>query len=232
MPGRNLPGGLTAAMSPCPYFTASSERELVIFRPPWWILLGAFLMVDVAGAGVVHGIVRIAPSAARDEPRASVREVVVYLDSIPPKLERKLAKHAADGLVFQSRNGFRPNVLAIAAGTDVRFQNRDRVYHNVFSVTPVCHFDVGPIPPRASRLVRFRNPGVVQIFCELDSEESGFLFVTPNHAFTQPDRAGRFRLPKLKSGRYLLRLWHPSLGAASREIEMPRRGDLTLDLSL
>ena len=36
-----------------------------------------------------------------------------------------------------------PRVLPVCAGTRVRFQNMDRVYHNAFSISPAMKFDIG-----------------------------------------------------------------------------------------
>ena len=207
-----------------------------------WILAAGLAPGSVA-AGEIHGTLRLPGQVTRSrlassdsswftgQLRPTITEAVIYLDAIPGKLETKLARNAAPALMAPCCGTFIPRTLALAAGT-VTFENQDRVYHNAFSRSPARTFDIGKYAPGERRLVTFDKPGVVQVFCEIDPNEAGFILVTPNHAFTQPDAAGTFHLPKLPPGRYRLHVWHPLFGSESREIEMPRRGDLSVALRL
>lgn len=180
-----------------------------------WMLLA--LVPARAGAGVIRGSV---------EPPTLAAGTIVYLDSIPEKVEKKLAKHAdSSRWVHQIPKGFVPGVVGLARGTTVHFLNRDRRYHNVFSVTPANRFDLGPYGPGKSVSETFDRDGPVRIFCELHSDESGLLFVTPNHAFAAITRRGTFVLPKLPPGTYTLKSWHPRWGEQTRQVEIPRSGD-------
>jgi plastocyanin len=189
----------------------------------------------VAGNAVIRGTVRL-PGGIRPvaigpaAPVKGMRDVVVFLDSIPAKVEKKLARERRDSTILQIDRRFIPRVLPVPAGTTVRFENMDRVYHNVFSVSPVHRFDVGKYAPGESRRVTFRRPGVVRVFCDIDPDETGWVVVTPNHAYLRPDPAGGFQFPKLPRGKYKLTVWHPRHGQRTRSVEIPRRGDLVLDL--
>jgi plastocyanin len=197
-----------------------------------------------AAAGVIRGTVRLADPRVQASPAGSrpagtpssrrdpVQDAVIYLDNIPEKLEKKLARKAALAHVGQAYGRFVPSPLPIAAGTTVEFENQDRVYHNVFSVSPARRFDIGKYAPRASHRVRFDRPGLIKLFCDIDPGETGYIFVTPNHAYTRPDSSGAFALPKLPPGTYRLRVWHPGHKHLARDIVMPRRGDVSLDLRL
>ena len=120
----------------------------------------------------------------------------------------------------------------VGPGTTVRFENRGRTWHNVFSISPTKPFDVGKYAPRQSREVVFDRPGVVPLLCELDPDESGFVFVAPNHAFARPDRAGAFVLAGIPGGEYRLVVWHPGFGRLERDVTVPRRGGVTVALRL
>jgi plastocyanin len=118
---------------------------------------------------------------------------------------------------------FQPHVLAIAAGTRVRFENHDGVYHNVFRVSPVKRFDSGRCRPGRARTITFERPGVVRVFCEIDPAMTGYVFVTPNPMFTQPDSTGAFELRGLPRGTYVVRVWHPTLGRVKRRVTLQGR---------
>lgn len=183
----------------------------------------ALLVPAGAGAGTILGTVQGSAGYGR-----GVADVVVWLDGIPDKLERKLAKHApTEATVVQGRHGFSPPVLVVAPGTTVRFVNRDRRFHNVFSVAP--KFDLGRYGPGHSVTITLEHPGALQLFCELHPAESGWVRVTPGHAFVQTDRNGAFRFPKLPKGSYALRFWHPRFGTGTRLVEL-QHGDAVVSL--
>lgn len=200
--------------------------------------------VSTTAAGALHGTLRFrADARARPgSPKAlrGVTEAIVYVEKVPPEVERRLAggrrfpfvgrKPEPEVLNVVQRRRFEPRVAAAAAGTRVAFVNLDRVYHNVFSVSKSRRFDLGKNAPGARDTVAFERPGVVNLHCDIHPEEHGYLVVTPNRAWTRPDSLGRWRLPKLPAGRYVLRMFHPVRGELSRAVEMPRRGDLAVAL--
>ena len=209
------------------------------------IALFAFLLGGgTAFAGTLHGTLRLrpAPRASLEGPAAlrGVADAVVYVEKIPAALEQRLSgdrrflflrlKRAPEVTSVVQRRRFDPRVSTAVAGTRVAFVNLDRVYHNVFSVSSSRRFDLGKNPPGSRDTVRFGRAGVVNLHCDIHPDEHGYLVVTPNHAYARPDSLGRWRLPRLPPGRYTLRMFHPARGELSREVVMPRRGDLAVDL--
>jgi hypothetical protein len=214
------------------------------------LLVLTSLLATPAAAGKIHGTLSMSPgalAAARRGGAATAHAVqrgaadaVIYLERIHERDEKKLAR---SGFLFfrggsrrpprlvQVNKSFQPHVLSVAAGTSVVFQNMDRVYHNAFSVSPAKRFDLGKYPPGRSDTVRFDRPGVVNLHCDIHAGMLGFVVVTPNHAFTRPDSTGRYQLPKLSPGTYTVRVFHPRRGELRRKVELPHRGDVTLDLN-
>jgi len=209
------------------------------------------LAVAPAAAGVIRGVVVTSPQrpragtsadpAAKAKPvlQRGARDAVVYLQWVPEKVEKKLTPRSRSNRskkaprpprIVQTKLKFVPRVLGAAAGTLVEFENRDRVYHNTFSVSSAKRFDLGKYPPGALDTVVFDRVGVANLHCDIHPDESGFVVVVPNHAFTHPDSLGRFVLPKLPRGQYSVRVWHPRLGEITRAVEMPKRGDVALEL--
>lgn len=209
-------------------------------------MMAIVFLARSASAGVIRGHVAlsrawsVAAAAAKKQP--GVGETVVWLESVPDKVEQKLA--GAHGFLFfrkpappprplrmvQSDERFRPRVLAAVAGQSVAFVNTDRVYHNAFSVSPARRFDVGKHAPGSADTVAFSRPGVVNVHCDIHPQETAFIVVVPNHAVVRPDSTGHFELPKLPEGRYTLHAWSPERGELKRVVNVPRKGDATLDL--
>jgi hypothetical protein len=198
-----------------------------------------------ATAGIIHGTVWLGPKPATDaapDPKRQrgVHEAVVYVERIPEGAERDLTTRRVLFLrrplrdrvpTVVQRQQFEPRVLATPAGSRVAFLNLDRVYHNAFSVAPARRFDLGKRAPGARDTVAFTDAGVINLHCDIHPDELGFIVVTPNHAFTRPDALGRYRLPKLPPGRYTVHVFLPRRRELVSTVELPRRGDLTLDLS-
>ena len=66
--------------------------------------------------------------------------------------------------ISQKNERFVPDILPVVAGQRVRFPNRDKIYHNVFSISPLATFDLGQfkdVDPH--KMVTFANYGVCYI---------------------------------------------------------------------
>jgi hypothetical protein len=156
-------------------------------------------------------------------------DAVIWFESAPPGDGARPA--GARPRLVQRGQSFAPRVLAIAQGTTVDFPNDDPIYHNVFSVSPIRRFDLGKYPRGHSRQVTFSRPGLVHVFCDIHASMAAFVLVVPHSLFTQPDDAGRFNLPPVPAGSYVVHIWHPDLPEVRRNVEVPARGDVTLDVS-
>ncbi|NOT33549.1 MAG: hypothetical protein HOP12_05180 [Candidatus Eisenbacteria bacterium] len=201
--------------------------------------------VPSASAGVLMGTLQLKAVSGRLTGGASklprdLTDAVIYVEKIPPEVERKLigrrrflffrSRRPVEVLNVVQRTRFSPRVASIAAGSSVAFYNLDKIYHNVFSVSSSRRFDLGKNAPGARDTVAFERAGVVNLHCDIHPEEQGYLVVTPNHAYTRPESLGTWRLPVLPPGKYTLRVFHPRVGEFSRTVEMPARGDLSVEL--
>jgi len=189
---------------------------------------------------VIHGTID-APASARAKGAKSVAltEAVVYVEPAsgtaaapsPARGGAASGPHAAPPpIVSTLHNQFVPGVLAVTVGTTVEFQNRDRVYHNTFSVSPARRFDVGRYGPGQKRTVTFDHPGVVNLFCELHPTSAGFIIVVPNETFVHAGPSGDFTLPPLPPGTYVVRAWHPRFGERMTRVQLTAANDATVRL--
>jgi hypothetical protein len=208
-------------------------------------IVALLAMTEPAAAGVLRGRLELSSSSRRKPPANEVakpdprlKDAVVYLERVPEAVERRLTRRwwfqprPKPPRVRQFGLRFTPRVVAVAAGSEIVFENADRVFHNAFSVSASKRFDLGRYPPGHRDTVTFDRAGVANLHCDVHPEELGFVVVCPNHAFARPDSLGWFELPKLVPGVYLLRAWHPRRGEAKRQVVMPARGDLTVELAL
>ena len=134
------------------------------------------------------------------------RRSVVYLETAPrAAFDVASERHAR---MDQQNERFVPHVLAITAGTWVDFPNDDRIYHNVFSLSKTKEFNLGRYAAGHSKAVRFENPGIVRVFCEIHSHMSAFILVFAHRYFAVTDDEGRYRIDGIPPGTYTVAVWN------------------------
>jgi plastocyanin len=181
-----------------------------------------------ADAAVIRGTLELPHRAVKAG--AKPTDAVVFVEVIPERLEHKLAHKPGAPRMSETHGGFAPRVLPVISGSDLRFENRDRVFHAPFSISPTKHFDLGHEAPRQVQTVRVDTVGVVNVYCGLHSGEAAYLVVVPNHVYTQPASNGGFWLRGLPRGTYTIKAWHPDCGWTSAVVEMAHGKDAVVAL--
>jgi plastocyanin len=188
--------------------------------------------------GILRGKVEVRRAAAASEGRPAVadlgqhgprdapdrRRSVVYLETAP---QAAFEAPAPGRAVLDQRNeAFVPYVLALTVGSTVEFPNSDPFYHNVFSLSKPRRFDLGRYPKGQSRAVRFDQPGVVRVFCEIHSHMSAFILVFAHRYFATTDADGRYRIEGVPPGTYTLAVWNDGQVRGRREVRVAAPGDV------
>ncbi len=139
--------------------------------------------------------------------------VVVYITGFKNEASEKVPD------IVQKNKEYSPDILPIVAGQKVRFPNYDKIYHNVFSISPVKSFDLGQYkgkePPK---LVTFEKPGLVPIFCNIHPEMLTYVVVLENTAYALTDKDGTFQIGNVPPGTYNVNAWLPQAKRISQEI--------------
>src|SRR5512134_1280400 len=196
--------------------------------------LGLLLLSAPAPAGTLRGSISMSGSTPGNG-GVDPREAVVWLEVIPAGTERTLARGPSPGwfrrrvpervpVLLQSGLRFAPAVVSVVVKQPLEIRNEDSVWHGAFSVSPTHAFDLGKRPPGRADSVSFAQAGVLSVRCDIHPEMSATVVVTPNHARARPDSSGRWQLPSVPKGRYVLRAWAPGREELRREISVPRWG--------
>jgi plastocyanin len=178
-------------------------------------------LTGCASTGSVEGRVSMANR------RGGVAETVIT--AAPDDTLRADREGLREAVLYQSRGRLFPAVLLIDPGTRVRFENRDKIFHNAFSVSPSGPFDLGSLAPGRSRSVRFDRAGIVQVYCEFHPKEGATIIIAPTHARTQAHGDGTYLMGGLSAGSYLVRAWHPDYGAKFRRVQVVARERVTVN---
>jgi plastocyanin len=112
--------------------------------------------------------------------------------------------------INQKKKRFVPYILPVVAGQQVRFPNQDKIYHNVFSISPLATFDLGlykNVDP--AKTVTLEKYGVVPIYCNIHPKMIAYAVVLENTAFAVTDKQGAFRIDNLPAGTYTINAWRP-----------------------
>ena len=157
-------------------------------------------------------------------PAPDIRRAVVYLDTAPPGAFQ-------EGLPVRQRmdqrnETFVPHAMAVAAGTVVDFPNNDSIYHNVFSLSKAKRFDLGRYARGRSKAVRFDQPGIVRVFCDIHSHMSAFILVFDHPYFATTDSSGRYRIANIPPGTYTVVAWLDGQTRDSRSVVIPAQGGI------
>jgi len=151
---------------------------------------------------------------------------VVHLtgDHLPP-LRMPLTMPA----MAQKDRRFDPPVLAVPAGADVEFPNRDPFFHNVFSYSKPRSFDLGRYPAGETAVVSFPNPGIIPIFCEIHYSMRAYVHVFDTPYFAVTDDLRHFEIADVQPGEYVVHVWQENLP----ELTMPLTvGDEPVELEV
>lgn len=145
---------------------------------------------------------------------------VVFLESAEA---RRLVKPLAEQEMSQENKQFVPEVRVLTVGTELRFPNRDTVRHHVYSFSPAKKFELKLYTGTPATPVRFDQPGVVVLGCNIHDQMVGWILVLETPYFAQtPATAGKAFMGEVPPGRYRLRTWHPRLpvGAPAQEQDL------------
>jgi plastocyanin len=140
--------------------------------------------------------------------------------------------HAA---ISQVDLSFQPDLVVVPVGSSVEFPNNDSVSHQIYSFSPAKRFQLPlyrgkPYPP-----VRFDQPGLVTLGCNIHDAMVAYIFVTDAPYFGRSDASGIWTAPTVPPGNYHLLIWHPRLRDAPAAMERDvtvGEGDSVLDVRL
>jgi plastocyanin len=164
-----------------------------------------FALAGVASAdGSISGTVEAKPSKF-------LPDTIVYVKEVSStKLTPKTFAVDQQGMEFK------PHLVLVAVGDTVKFQNHDKVDHNVMSRDG--HYDLGVWGSGQAKEHVFPTAGVFGQVCKLHPEMLAYVFVGQNRFASTVDAKGAFQLTGLPPGTYELDVWNPKLKAAAQKI--------------
>jgi plastocyanin len=175
-------------------------------------LAAALVITANAFAGTIEG--KVSPGNS-----------VVYVDTIQGKTFPAPTKQA---LIGQRGLAFDPHITVVQKGTTVDFQNDDSVQHNVFwpsiGGNKKDAHNLGTWPKGDKRSFKFEQAGVVPLLCNVHSEMSGYVVVTPTPYFAQTDSSGNYKIEDVPDGKYSVVAWHEGSKPVTKAVDVTGTG--------
>ncbi len=112
--------------------------------------------------------------------------------------------------VDQEKVSFVPRVLPVTVGSTVEFVNKDKVYHNVFSLTPGAAFNIGRKRTGLVHAQKIEAVGAIELFCDIHPQMTATILSLDTPYYTTPDSTGNYSIERLPSGEYEIRVFHPA----------------------
>ncbi len=120
--------------------------------------------------------------------------------------------------MVQQDIAFAPHVLIVPVGATVRFPNRDKVRHHVYSFSRPAKFEIKLFGKDETRSYKFTTEGAVALGCNIHDNMSGFIKVVDTPYAAKSSSAGTARLGGLPSGFARVTVWHPKLRGKDNEM--------------
>jgi hypothetical protein len=167
------------------------------------------------------------PPVQVDPTTGGLANAVVYLKKAPPQAEPYNPDLAT---LTQSKGRYEPHVQVVARGSKLRLRASDDTADFHLSGEASAY---KALARGRSVLLPLRNLGLVLVTSDdRPWMTPAYVFVLDHdyHAVTGED--GRFRLPKLRPGKYELVLWHEGwAGRATEGVPAPIERTLTVELA-
>jgi plastocyanin len=145
------------------------------------------------------------------KPSKFLKDTIVYIKSVPnTKLTTKTVEIDQKGMEFV------PHIVLLALGDTVKFQNHDKVDHNVMSTDG--GYDLGTWGGGQDKEHAFKTEGVFAQVCKLHPEMLAYVFVGQNRFAATVDDKGAFVIDGVPAGTYQLEIWNPKLKAPPQKV--------------
>lgn len=119
--------------------------------------------------------------------------------------------------MVQQNIAFVPNVLIVPVGATVKFPNKDKVRHHIYSFSRPAKFEIKLFGKDETRNYKFTTEGSVALGCNIHDGMTGFIKVVDTPYAAKSTATGAVRLTGLPMGFARVTIWHPKLRGKDNE---------------
>lgn len=133
----------------------------------------------------------------------------------------------ADSQIDQIDEQFVPRVKVVQTGANIYFPNQDQIRHHVYSFSEAKQFDIPLYSGTPSEPIRFDQPGMVVLGCNIHDQMRGYILVSDSPYFSVSDSQGQLTISLNDPGDYELAIWHPEQDQQLEPIQVSIGEDLS-----
>jgi len=128
---------------------------------------------------------------------------------------------------------YAPHVFGIQVGQTLKILNSDPTFHNVHaSAKKNQAFNLGMSKVEKVKTRRFdRAEVMIPIRCNVHPWMSAYAGVVDHPFYAVTDTTGRYALPALPAGEYVIEAWHEVFGAQAQTVKITEAETKTLDFT-
>lgn len=177
-------------------------------------------------ASDLHGRVQLVAGPGQQLHPGERTDTVVYF--VPERgMPAPRPRHAE---VITNHRDFQPTALVVPVGSTVTYVNRDKVRHNVFSVTPGAEFNLGYQPGGTRDPHLFGRPGLVLVNCNVHHSMEMDVLVVPSPYASRVAADGSFVLHDVPAGAGTLVAWNPRARILRKPVSPPLDAPMVVPL--
>jgi len=159
----------------------------------------------------------------------TLRNVVVYVSAGDTE---SAPAPATPAIYDQQGCHYTTHVLAVHAGQEVKISNSDPFSHNIHPLAKVNREWNKMQPPGTPPFsYAFDREEFIPIKCNIHSWMSGYFAVLKTSHFMVTGDDGRFTLPNLPPGHYVITAWHEQYGTLTKEVTISGAESESLDFT-
>jgi plastocyanin len=159
----------------------------------------------------------------------SLRNVVVYISAG----DSEAAATAAPTVLYNQQGcHYTTHVLAVRVGQEVKISNNDPFSHNIHPLAKVNREWNRMQPPGTPPFsYAFDREEIIPVKCNIHPWMSGYFAVLKTSHFMVTGDDGRFTLPNLPPGHYVITAWHEQYGTVSKEVTISGAESQSIDFA-
>jgi Carboxypeptidase regulatory-like domain len=177
----------------------------------------------------MHASDPLLPETAVTGAGNTLRNVVIYISAG----DAENAPVPANSVSFDQQGcHYTTHVAAFRVGQELKISNNDPISHNIHPMAKVNRewnrIQLPGVPPFS---YSFEREEIIPVKCNIHPWMQGYFVVLRTSHFAVTGEDGRFSLPNLPPGHYVITAWHETYGAQSKEITIGGGESQSLDFS-
>jgi plastocyanin len=156
---------------------------------------------------------------------------IINLEPLDKSRHTINSKATGEHKINMINKSYSPKMMTISRNETMKFINRDKIKHNVFSTSGKNSFDLGTYGEGADNKVSLKIPGIVKVYCNIHPEMVSFISVSDYNYSAITAEDGSYTIGDLPVGEYVLSGWNIR-GEVQKKITVQSGKKLNVDLQI